>query len=48
MRVYVTGASGFVGSHVVDARGSDPEAAAFFRERGLEALCPAVRLYRAR
>ena len=45
--VYACGGVGF-GSHVVDAMHSDPEAAALFRERGLEALCPASGPHRSR
>ena len=35
---YACGGAGF-GSHVIDARHADPEAVAFFRERGLDVLC---------
>jgi hypothetical protein len=36
---YACGGGAF-GAHVIDARGSDPEAERFFREHGIDGLCP--------
>lgn len=36
---YYACGGGAVGTHVIDARGADPEAERYFRERGLSGLC---------